>query len=258
MNDNYCIKPGYQSNTSVNITLESSKGQYWNSKRIKASAYFQHFVYLAAATLIKNNKSANVIDIGCGPGTKLITLVKPYCQRVVGVDQETIIEVCKSLYPEVEFYADNFESPRISFDSKGLAHEFDVIICADVIEHVTDPDIILRYIKNFGKDNTLVIISTPERDILRGVDCMHSPKPEHIREWNMQEFSQFLRARGFSINKHFVCPQSKLSTWEFLLSKSLIKGKHLIREIRPNLAIRWYGNQVAICQIKPNITRSSN
>ncbi|MBM4422652.1 MAG: hypothetical protein FJ030_04575 [Chloroflexi bacterium] len=50
------------------------------------------------------------------------------------------------------------------------------------------------------------MISTPERDVLRGPDALHCPKAEHVREWNRSEFARYLETRGLEIVEHRLLP----------------------------------------------------
>ena len=198
--DNYFIKKGYKSR-KVNHTLSvSSDDLYWSENRLFLSNFYQSGVYKYARILIKRYKLTNVIDIGCGPAVKLMKLIYPICADVTGVDQQEAIDFCKKHYKAGNFLVDNLEMPKLHLG------RFDCIICADVIEHLVDPDAILKYIRELSNDNSVIIISTPERDILRGKDCMTSPKPEHVREWNYTEFRAYLESRGFEIKEQKVIP----------------------------------------------------
>jgi 2-polyprenyl-3-methyl-5-hydroxy-6-metoxy-1,4-benzoquinol methylase len=150
-------------------------------------------------------------------------IIFPHCPDVVGIDQPSAIDVCKKRYGNGEFFADNFETPVLKLDKK-----FDLIICCDVIEHLMDPDILLNYIKRFSHNDSLIVFSTPERDLLRGPDCMVSEKPEHVREWNHKEFLKYLKSRGFVIEEALFVPTMKfnLSREYILYLKRVLKGIH--------------------------------
>lgn len=220
--DHYFIKSGYQIN-SHNFTLDSNVSTFWTEKRIWASHYYQYHVYTLASRIVKERRVKSVLDVGCGPATKLMRVVFPHCSNVVGIDQFSAIEICKKRYKKGEFYVDNFETPKLRLNKK-----FDLIICCDVIEHLLDPDVLLYYIKRFCYKDSLIIFSTPERDLLRGVDCMASKKPEHVREWNQLEFLNYLESRGFEIRQTKLVPPMKfnLSKEYRLLLKRVLKGIH--------------------------------
>jgi hypothetical protein len=68
----------------------------------------------------------------------------------------------------------------------------DLVICADVIEHLDNPDDLLDFIDDI--DFRLLIISTPERDGQAGKNDFGPPEnTSHYREWNAVEFKNYLR-----------------------------------------------------------------
>lgn len=200
--DNYFIKPGYQASPGGNVTYEKIEGQYWTKGRIRMAAHYQYQVYLEARKLAQNKELSRVIDLGCGPATKLMELLDPVCSRIVGIDQDSAIQICKQKYQNVEFYQEDLENPVIDLKSLKLENCFDLVIAADVIEHLETPDKLLEYTRMVSKDGAYFVLSTPERDALRGLDCMSSHQIEHVREWNTNEFSNYLTSRFFEIIKH--------------------------------------------------------
>jgi SAM-dependent methyltransferase len=83
------------------------------------------------------------------------------------------------------------------------SRRFDLIICADVIEHLVDPDVVLRWIRLFSKPTSRIVLSTPERDLRRGRRSLGPPENlGHVREWNSREFCAYLDSRGFDILQH--------------------------------------------------------
>jgi hypothetical protein len=84
---------------------------------------------------------------------------------------------------------------------------FDILICADVIEHLVDPDELLNWIQNLNFN--YLVISTPDRDKLKlyqwPAEQSQSGPPVnegHIREWNFEEFEAYI-SQFFEIKKHF-------------------------------------------------------
>jgi hypothetical protein len=67
----------------------------------------------------------------------------------------------------------------------------DLVICSDVIEHIKDPDTLLRFISSM--QSRLIILSTPERNAIAGSNDYGPPaNPSHYREWNAPEFKKYL------------------------------------------------------------------
>jgi hypothetical protein len=82
-------------------------------------------------------------------------------------------------------------------DPSGLSA--DLLICADVIEHIKDPDNLLKFITRANVK--IILLSTPERTAVAGKYDFGPPEnPAHYREWNLEEFKNYI-ARDFSIQE---------------------------------------------------------
>lgn len=150
--------------------------------RAEASAFddtpykdqFQKEVYQAALREFKEKQFNSVLDIGCGSGYKLIYYFGKY--DVEGLELEPTLSWLKERYPKNKWV--NSPTPE---------KHYDLIICADVLEHLYDPTFLLEMIANLSFD--VLYLSTPERDVVRGPEDMGPPKnPTHFREWNTEEF----------------------------------------------------------------------
>lgn len=85
-----------------------------------------------------------------------------------------------------------------------------IIICSDVIEHVTDPDQLIEKLKKLC--DGYFVISTPERSLLYGAGSPYHlgppANPTHIREWDFNEFRNYLN-RHFTIHQHTITNQAQ-------------------------------------------------
>ena len=84
-----------------------------------------------------------------------------------------------------------------------LESTFDLVICADVIEHVKDPERLLDRLEELC--GRCLILSTPARDLVPYVKNRLGPplNPYHYREWSRFEFAEFV-ARKFDIRMQLV------------------------------------------------------
>jgi SAM-dependent methyltransferase len=201
MSDSYCIKPGYTPNRH-NVTLDEVSGDtYWNEQRILASESYQYQVYEYAARVAREHGVRTIVDIGCGSGRKLRMLHRAVpSARIIGIDQEPAIEFCRREYDFGEWMVENLELPSGALQGMSV----DLIVCSDVIEHLLDPDVLLSYISDISTEGTLTVLSTPERDQLRGPDNLRPDNPQHIREWNRTELRAYLALRGFDVVEHIL------------------------------------------------------
>lgn len=129
----------------------------------KNSVTYQSEVYKLARKLIKENKINSVLDIGCGYGEKLKKFIYPICSEITGIDSEHGVSYCKEKHNFGKWYVDNLDNPRLN-----LFEKFDLVISADVIEHLENPDILIDQIKKYSKKNSLILLSTIERNSLCG------------------------------------------------------------------------------------------
>ena len=77
----------------------------------------------------------------------------------------------------------------------------DIIIASDVIEHIADPDELLDLIEK--SEPKLIVLSTPDRNLLQKGHDGPPRNTAHFREWSFDEFRQYIESR-FNIIEHFV------------------------------------------------------
>jgi 2-polyprenyl-3-methyl-5-hydroxy-6-metoxy-1,4-benzoquinol methylase len=142
---------------------------------------WQKEVYLLAASIAKNRGYSSVIDLGCGSAFKLIKYLG-FC-KTTGIETTKTYHWLKEKYPQQHW---------ISFEETDASRlESDLLICADVIEHIDNPDLLLQFIRSINAKQ--IVISTPERDKNLGKKDIGPPEnPFHFREWNADEFRKYI------------------------------------------------------------------
>lgn len=228
----YSIKENYRINPQ--ITFDHNPINYWTSDRIISSHFFQFHVYELAKKIALKTGAKDILDIGSGPGTKLKKFFDLKQFQINLFDQPGMEKVVSKTIGDVQFFGVNLENRDFS-----NGKQYDLIICADVIEHLEDPDSLLEIIKRHLKQSGTCIVSTPDRDMCRGLENMQSPNKAHVREWNKPELIEYLKSRNFKVEKHFNFPLKNLSPFKFWLSQLYV----FYRKRNPK---NWYGCQTVI------------
>jgi SAM-dependent methyltransferase len=233
VSENYGIRSDYVAR-QVAETRESFPKDYWHGERIRNVGQYQYAVYRAAASLINNfpKGSREVADVGCGYPVKAHRMLSPLVDSLSLYDQSTLRPVIEKDFPSMQFTGIDLEDPGTTNDA------YDLTICSDVLEHLLDPDPCLLFLKRITKPGGFIVISTPERAVLRGGDCLISPKLEHVREWTRGEFKSYLESRGLDIREHVLVPEKRLNVLENMFAP-------LLGRIAPRR--RWIGCQLVVC-----------
>jgi hypothetical protein len=136
---------------------------------------WQDEVYKKAKEIFVREDLKSVWDVGCGSGFKLM---KYFCDfKTIGTDLEKTVDFLNEEYPKREW-------------TTGVPTSADMVICADVLEHLIDPDKMMQLIGSTKP--SWIVLSTPERD-RRNVEPRLGPPSHwpHCREWNRAEFKAY-------------------------------------------------------------------
>lgn len=111
-------------------------------------------------------------------------------------------------------------------------------MCSDVIEHLSDPTGLLTTLGECLKYAPVAIVTTPERDLVRGMCDMGPPaNPAHVREWNQVELLHLLEASSFEVAFiGLTCNNDR--DWQKKSILSIIHGNSLRRNRKPNFDFR--------------------
>jgi SAM-dependent methyltransferase len=149
------------------------------------------------------------LDVGCGYPKKIENFIHPITSNITVIDQPSMKQTIERAFPIFRFIPMDLESPY-----RDLQEQFDCVCASDVIEHLLNPDPLMKFLRGVAKPHGTVLISTPERDMQRGRNCLYSPQPEHVREWTAGEFAEYVRQHGFRIVEHHMLPKGQLFGWE--------------------------------------------
>ncbi len=116
---------------------------------------------------IKQDKSKKlrVLDIGCGNGS-LSNLIAKQGYEVVGVeDSPSGVAEANKNFPECKFiHASVYDLPY-----SDLGGDFDIVISAEVIEHLFYPSELIKSAKKCLKPNGTLILTTPYHGYIKNL-----------------------------------------------------------------------------------------
>ncbi|MEX2196856.1 MAG: glycosyltransferase [Thermoleophilaceae bacterium] len=183
----YCIKPGYVHRDAPEYFVDLIEE--------RDNVVWQPDVYPEAARVAERLGARRIIDLGPGSGDKLAALHPRF--EIVGIDFGPNLDLCRQKFPYGSWREHDFDSE----DPLPLSPEEltgSVVVCADVIEHLVRPDLLLDNMRGILESVEAIILSTPERDRTRGADDLGPPEHLcHVREWNISEFAALMEAWGF-------------------------------------------------------------
>lgn len=177
---NYFIKENYTHRESVRYH-DDTKKSYDSDK-------WQKEVYILAKKYAEEETYSKILDIGTGSGFKLLKYFKDF--DTTGMDLTPTVEWLKNKYPD-KSWTDSFEP----------IYNMDVIIASDVIEHIADPDELLDLIEK--SEPKLIVLSTPDRNLLQKGYDGPPRNTAHFREWSFDEFRKYIESR-FNIIEHLI------------------------------------------------------
>lgn len=162
-------------------------------------------------TVVKTTRPLNidsVLDVGCGEGFTLARLQKEKIGKgYEGIEHDQrAIELGNKLYPKIKITKGDIYSLPYKNNS------FDLVICTEVLEHLTEPKKAYRELIRVSRK--YILLSVPNEPfftwqrIAKGKNILHlGAHPEHIQHWTFPAFTKFVRVRGVKlITRKFPIP----------------------------------------------------
>ncbi len=146
-----------------------------------------------------------VIDMACGEGYGCATLGRT-AATVIGVEAN----------PEAFAHArTRYTRPGLSFaramvETYGEPGSCDAIAFLQTIEHVPDPEAVLRHFRGLLAPGGAAYVSTPNVLTLAPPGALKSDNPWHLREYRAQEFRELCESVFASVEIHGVYHARKL------------------------------------------------
>ena len=145
---------------------------------------------------------SRVLELGYGDGIVTAALVKSGCELTVLEGSATLVDRARQAHPTVNWVHSLFEDFRAD-------RAYDVILASHVLEHVDDPQAILRLISSWLVETGKIIIVVPNRNSLhRQLAVLMGLQPEldtlskrdllvgHQRVYSLEALEEDIRGAG--------------------------------------------------------------
>lgn len=177
-------------NKEIEFIKYKKRGDYhWQGlkKNIFSFNAFQQARYqIILNQLPKLNKDKKLIDIGCGDGALDYLIKIKKGGQIFGIDpSKEAILIAENKFKKLKIKKYKFkigEGGNLSFTD----NSFDHVICADVIEHIKNPQKTLKEIKRVLKSGGKVIVSSVIKLSKEPEDKMH------IKEYTVKELKRMM------------------------------------------------------------------
>lgn len=200
-------------------------------------------------------KADHVLHVGCADwpfterrletGDLLHLSLAEVCNTLVGIDvEESALAVLRKAAPDLDLRRVDIESP-IDLES------FDLIICGEVVEHLSSPVEALRNLAKLLSSSGQLVITVPNAlsfkaaaRALQGREIVH---PDHVAYYSPKVLQELTRRAGLSV----------LSTRQYL-SEGSARARLANRMLRPIVAWRGgpIGDGLIACATKTDSDRA--
>jgi SAM-dependent methyltransferase len=155
---------------------------------------------------------ARVVDMACGEGYGSEVLSRT-AASVLGVDANP--EAFD--HARLRYGRENLRFERGMVEVHGAPGGFDAVVFLQTIEHVQDPEGVLRHFRDLLAPRGTAYISTPNLLTLAPAGAEKSSNPWHIKEYRAEEFRALCRSVFAEVEVHGLFHARKLRLHEIAL-----------------------------------------
>lgn len=183
---------------------------------VKPTSYFEHTRSDVQELVPVTAK--RILDIGCGAGRFGAALKARQTVHVTGIELNTqAAAAARSRLDDVR--SANLETDELDFPDG----QFDSVICADILEHLRRPEVVLKMIRRWLMADGTLVISVPNvrnhtvvQSLLAGNWTYESAgllDADHVRFFTRRELEKLLFRAGFEVENLRMVPGEGFSAW---------------------------------------------
>ena len=179
--------PGYRRNTNPVYDTDTSP---------REDKLYQYNVYNRAITMAERYNRGWIIDIGCGSGKKLHYLYN-LGFNVVGIDFGANIKSAQKKFYGIGKKRAILKEYNLNKDMPDIPEEIiknSILVSADVIEHLVNPDNLIKIFKRFINLGAKGVISTPDNNKLS--KKMTPPRRSDVQVWSKHGFEKYIQCHN--------------------------------------------------------------
>ncbi|MEK4190990.1 class I SAM-dependent methyltransferase [Paenibacillus sp. FSL L8-0494] len=188
-----CIDCGFVYNSSFDSDKVVYGSDYENTQSY--SLYFEKYLNELTSNLVNKNgvRNLNVVEVGCGKGIFLRKIVEAGNNYGYGFDPSYI-------GPDVELDGKLRFEKRL-YDEECVHIKADVVICRHVIEHISEPLVLLKTIRKalIHSPNARVFFETPCVEWIFNNKVMFDFFYEHCSYFNKSSLAKAFELAGFEV-----------------------------------------------------------
>ncbi|MFN6481887.1 MULTISPECIES: class I SAM-dependent methyltransferase [unclassified Nostoc] len=179
------------------------------------------------SVLLNNQKKLQILDIGCGNGS-LSNLIAQQGYEVVGIEESASgVKLAKQTFPNCNF----IQGSIYNLPYGEISDKFDIVIAAEVIEHLFFPKELIKSAKKILKPNGCLIITTPYHGYLKNLLLAVTGKMDqhfttlwdggHIKFFSVATLNTLLEAENYT-NINFKFAGRFPYLWKSMLCSSIL------------------------------------
>jgi len=180
------------------------------------------------------HKKGSIMDIGCGNGNFLKSLIKHGHFNLFGSELEGKSAQRAAQHKEINLITEPLNANSFNENS------FDVITMFHVFEHLTEPQSMLNLVRLFLKDDGYFVVSFPnigswQSRFFKG-KWLHLDPPRHLFFFEGKDFEKIMNDYGFALvsKKYFSLEQNPYGFIQSFLNMFFKKREILFEHLKGN------------------------